>query len=323
MRDHGGNIDWAVQQFGGQAAGWIDLSTGINRCPYPMPELEPGHWTNLPAASELNSLYEAARKAYRMSACAPILATAGAQAAIQLIPRLQLPGRARILSPTYNEHAASLRACGWQVTEVSDLQSLAGADLAVVVNPNNPDGSRHEPSALLELVPAVGRLVVDESFADPDPAISIASSAGRAGLLVLRSFGKFYGLAGLRLGFVLGCEADIDALAAQAGPWPVSGPAIQAGRRALLDAGWAAQTTDRLKLGAQRLDRLALGTGWAFVGGTALFRLFETHDALSAQASLARQRIWSRVFPFSQHWLRLGLPGDEAEWGRLASALRS
>src|SRR6185312_12202292 len=145
-------------------------------------------------------------------------ATAGAQAAIQMLPQLAPKGSAKILAPTYGEFNHVLRTAGWRVEEVGELDALAGVDLAIVVNPNNPDGRRHDPQELLALIPRVGRLIVDESFADPLPEFSLAPQAGRPGLLVLRSFGKFYGLAGLRLGFVLGCEADIAALAGIAGP---------------------------------------------------------------------------------------------------------
>jgi cobalamin biosynthetic protein CobC len=318
MRDHGGNIDWAVQHFGGKLDQWIDLSTGINRCPYQVPPIPEEHWQSLPTTTALDGLYRAAQEAYQTEG--PILATAGAQTAIQMIPYLTVPGEARVLAPTYNEHAAALRACGWRVSEVEQLHELRGADLAVVVNPNNPDGRRHHPSALVSLLAAVGRLVVDESFADTDPEISIASSAGLPKLLVLRSIGKFYGLAGLRLGFVLGCKDDIEKLAQLAGPWPVSGPAIHIGRCALLDAKWAAATTLRLKRDADRLDRIVAKSGWKLAGGTSLFRLYTTEDSRSAQDRLGQVHIWSRIFPWSPYFVRLGLPGRDHEWDRAASA---
>lgn len=321
MRDHGGNIDWAIDHFGGRPEAWIDLSTGINRCPYSIPAIAAGDWRGLPTKSSLDALHEAARTAYATRA--PILATAGAQAAIQAFPRLSPPGVARVLAPTYNEHAASLRACGWQVAEVGDLRALVGAGLAVVVNPNNPDGQRHEPAELLALADRVGRLVVDESFADPTPELSLASAAGRPGLLVLRSFGKFYGLAGVRLGFVLGCEADIAALRAQLGPWAVSGPAIAIGKAALADDAWAARTRERLVRDARRLDDLAHTAAWRLAGGTSLFRLYETDDAYDARSRLTHGRIWTRAFPWSRRWLRLAIPGEQSEWDRLHSALRS
>jgi cobalamin biosynthesis protein CobC len=319
MLEHGGNLDLALQHFGGRLEDWIDLSTGINRQPYPLPPLSPRHWSALPSRSEIDSLHEAARLAYRTHA--PVVALAGAQAAIQLLPLLSPPGGARILAPSYNEYASVLRAAGWDVTEVADLNSLAGADLAVVVNPNNPDGRRHEPDKLLALLPDVGRLVVDESFVDAAPELSLVPQAGQTGLLILRSFGKFYGLAGVRLGFALGSAADIDTLAALGGPWPVSGAAIEIGRRALLDREWAIKTSVRLDRDSRRLDALIQSQGWTLVGGTALFRLYDTGVARATQARLATAHIWSRIFGERPGWLRLGLPGDETEWARLAAAL--
>jgi cobalamin biosynthetic protein CobC len=319
MREHGGNLDVAQQRFGGRLEDWIDLSTGINRLPYPVIDVEPRQWSALPSRSEIESLHEAARQAYATDA--PIVAMGGAQAAIQSLPQLASRGRARILAPTYNEYAAALSASGWDVTEVTDLAALAGADLAVVVNPNNPDGIRHDPKELLALMPRVGRLVIDESFADGVPGLSLVPEAGRPGLLILRSFGKFYGLAGLRLGFAIGGEQEIAALAAMAGPWPVSGAAIAIGRRALRDDAWAQATSTRLARDSLRLDEQVGSQDWTLVGGTPLFRLYETGDALAAQQKLARRQIWSRVFAQRPGWLRLGLPGSETEWSRVAAAL--
>ena len=320
MREHGGNLDLALQRFGGRAEDWIDLSTGINRQPYPVGEVASRHWSALPSRSDIESLHQAARHAYGTKA--PILAMSGAQAAIQLLPGLASSrGLARILAPTYNEYAAVLAAAAWDVTEVFDLDALAGADLAVVVNPNNPDGRRHDPNDLLALLPRVGRLVIDESFADAIPGLSLAPEAGRPGLLVLRSFGKFYGLAGLRLGFAIGSEADVAALATMVGPWPISGAAIEIGRRALLDRDWANATSMRLAKDALRLDGEVRSQGWMLVGGTQLFRLYETGEARGAQERLARAQIWSRVFEQKRGWLRLGLPGNEMEWERLAASL--
>lgn len=319
MREHGGNLDLAQQRFGGRAEDWIDLSTGINRQPYPVGEISARAWSALPSHAEIEALHQAARHAYRTNA--PILAMGGAQAAIQLLPQLASRGRARILAPTYNEYAGVLVTAGWDVQEVGELGALVGADLAVVVNPNNPDGRNIGPKDLLALLPRVGRLVVDESFADAVPQLSLAPEADRQGLLILRSFGKFYGLAGLRLGFAIGNAADIDKLATLSGPWPVSGPAIAIGCRALHDDAWAEMTSARLARDCARLDEMAQAQGWRLVGGASLFRLYEMPDALAAQERLARGHIWSRVFAREPTWLRLGLPGSEAEWARLAEAL--
>jgi cobalamin biosynthetic protein CobC len=319
MREHGGNLDLAQQRFGGRAEDWIDLSTGINRLPYPVGEIDAHHWQALPPRSEIDALHQAARHAYRTSA--PIVAIGGAQAAIQLLPQLAPPGRARILAPTYNEYAPVLSAAGWEVEEVRELDALVGASLAIVVNPNNPDGRRYSPKDLLALMPRVGHLVIDESFVDGVPELSLASEAGQPGLLILRSFGKFYGLAGLRLGFAIGHADDIGKIVAASGPWPVSGAAIAIGCRALRDDAWAKATSARLARDCLRLDDMAQSQGWRLVGGTPLFRLYETSDALAAQEKLAYGRIWSRAFAQSPRWLRLGLPGAEAEWSRLAEVL--
>jgi cobalamin biosynthetic protein CobC len=319
MREHGGNLDLAQQRFGGRAEDWIDLSTGINRLPYPVGEIGSHHWNALPSRSEIESLHQGAQHAYRTSA--PVVAIGGAQAAIQLLPQLAPCGRARILAPTYNEYAPVLSAAGWEVEEVSELDALAGADLAIIVNPNNPDGRCYAPADLLALLPRVGRLVIDESFADAVPHVSLASEAGRPGLLILRSFGKFYGLAGLRLGFALGDASDIAKLAAMSGPWPVSGAAIAIGGRALRDDGWAKATSARLARDSLKLDTLVQLQDWRLVGGTPLFRLYETSDARAAQEKLARGQIWSRIFAQQPTWLRLGLPGGEPEWSRLAEVL--
>ena len=323
MQDHGGNIDHAMAAFGGSTDDWIDLSTGINRQPYPVPPLPMAAWTMLPTAGATRALHASMRAHYNTDA--PSLALAGAQAAIQMIPHLAPPatGRklARVLAPTYNEHALTLQSAGWHVDEVPLLADLAGADLAVVVNPNNPDGQTHRPADLLALCASVGRLVVDESFADIRPDLSMLPHAGVDKLLILRSFGKFWGLAGARLGFVFGPHSDITALAAMAGPWPVSGAALIIGRAAFDDLVWAAQTRARLHAEIPLIDALATGAGWQVAGGTALFRLYQTADANAAQSQLARAQIWSRVFPWHPHWLRLGMPGSASEWTRLATAL--
>lgn len=319
MQEHGGDLGLALKRFGGRLDDWVDLSTGINRQPYPVPDIEPHAWRSLPAQSELQALLDTARQAYRTTA--PALAMAGVQAAIQCLPAFARGGRTRIFGPTYNEFGAVLSASGCDVLEVSSLDALAGADLAIIVNPNNPDGRRQDKAELLGLLPKVGRLVVDESFADGMPDVSVAAQAGQGCLLVLRSFGKFYGLAGLRLGFVLGAEADIANFAVMAGPWPVSGPAIALGRLALADREWAKVTAARLERDCGRLDEIAKSVGWRLIGGTLLFRLFQVGDALAIQEKLARRQIWSRVFANQPGWLRLGLPGDETEWTRLEDAL--
>lgn len=320
MRDHGGDLDAAISRYGGRREGWLDLSTGINRVPYPLPPLDLWAWTTLPEEADVRALCTAAADAYGTPA--RVVALAGAQAAIQLVPRLMAPGCARIVSPTYNEHAHALAAQGWRVEPVAGLAALAGADLAVVVNPNNPDGRRHDPDDLRRLARQVGCLVVDESFADPEPRLSLAPWADEPRTIVLRSFGKFYGLAGLRLGFALAGAEIAARIGALAGPWAVSGPAVAIGTAALRDGAWRAATARRLEGDAARLDALAHSSGWRPAGGTSLFRLYETDDAEGEKERLARRAIWSRTFPWSKTWIRLGIPGGEPEWDRFGQALK-
>ncbi|SUZ32987.1 Threonine-phosphate decarboxylase [Roseibaca ekhonensis] len=318
MRDHGGDLARAQGRYG--KGDWIDLSTGINPVAYPMPALPPDAFSRLPGAEEIAALQHMAQRAYGTSA--PVVALSGAQAAIQLVPRLRAAGTARVLGPTYNEHAAALAAQGWQVDQVQTVEALAGADLAVVVNPNNPDGRILTQAQLLALRDSVGLLVVDESFIDvrPDASITPHVTEAEERVVVLRSFGKFYGLAGLRLGFAVAGRSHANALRDIAGPWAVNGPALVAGGVALADTDWQWSTRARLTEDAARLDGLAAQAGWRLVGGTTLFRTYQTPDAAAAQDRLARAHVWSRIFPYSGHWLRLGLPAPDG-WGQLERAV--
>jgi cobalamin biosynthesis protein CobC len=312
-RDHGGEPDRSLWP----GDDWLDLSTGINRRPWPVPSLPPSVWHDLPPAAATRAAEAAARALWGAPGA---LAVPGAQWAIEALPRLGKPRRAAVLAPSYNEHVAQLRAAGWVVDEVAGPEGMAGADLAVLVNPNNPDGRCWHPPEVLALAERVGLLVVDESFADIAPDLSVAAHAGE-GLVVLRSLGKFWGLAGVRLGFVLAGPRLRAVLAEQLGLWAVSGPALALGAAALADRDWARRMRGQLARDARRLDALAGSAGWRVVGGTDLFRLYDTPDAAAAQTHLARAGIWTRRFPYSATWLRLGLPGPEAEWARLIAAL--
>ncbi len=315
-RGHGGDLTAAMARWGGAREEWLDLSTGVNPVPWPIPPLSVAAWTRLPEREAETRLVAAARAAWGARDGAVVPAP-GAQALIQLVPRLRPPGRVGVVGPTYAEHAAAFAAEGWTVEPLEAPRG--GLDALVVVNPNNPDARRWAPEALAGF--DAGLLVVDESFADPEPALSAAPQAGRPGLVVLRSFGKFYGLAGVRLGFALADARDGARLAALLGPWATSGPALEIGAAALADAAWTAATRERLAADAARLAALGAAAGWREVGRTALFVTFATPDAGAARDRLAAARIWSRAFPYSASWLRLGLPGDAAAWARLAAAL--
>ncbi|WP_347140151.1 threonine-phosphate decarboxylase [Paracoccus sp. SSK6] len=316
-RDQGDDIDSAAARFG--AGDWIDLSVAINRRPWPMGDLPSDVWHALPTATATERLVQTAADWF---GCKPaqILPVADTSAAIRLIPRLLPPGRAAVISPSCHEHAASLRAAGWQVTPVASVEQMADADLAVVMNPNNPDGREWRPEVLARLARRVGHLVVDESLADARPDLSLAPALP-LNALVLRSVSPFWGLAGLRLGFVLADPALLPRLS-EADPRAVGGPALQIGAQAMADRAWADATVIYHAEAALRLDLLATAAGWRPAGGTHLFRLYDTGDAVAAQDRLARAHVRSRRFPWSATWLRLGIPRNHVEWDRLADTLR-
>lgn len=321
---HGGDLTAAEARYGKPKDGWLDLSTGINPQPYPFLPPDADAWHRLPQQAGLDRLIDAAARRYGAPDPACIVAAPGSQAILQWLPRLIAPTQATVLGPTYGEYAPTWRAGGHEVRMARALDHAAGSGIVVLANPNNPDGRRHAPDALLDLAATLatrgGWLVVDEAFADADPEISVARHAGAAGLVVLRSLGKFYGLAGLRLGFAL-APADLAArLGAAIGPWAVSGPALAIGAQALKDAAWAAETRDRLALASARLAALLRDAGCAPVGGTALFQLVRHAKAAALHEHLGRQGILIRAFESEPDWLRFGLPAAR-DVPRLAAAL--
>jgi cobalamin biosynthetic protein CobC len=244
---------------------------------------------------------------------------------LPLAAALVPPGRAVVLGPTYSEHVRAAALAGHGAAETNDIAQLADADLAIVVNPNNPDGRVVPAETLLALAEALARraglLVVDEAFMDVGPADASVSERAGNGLVVLRSFGKFFGLAGLRLGFAIAAPEQATRLRAQLGPWPVSGPAIAIGSLALADAEWIETTRRATAVAARRLDDLLRGAGLDVVGGTHLYRLVLTNKAAFVFERLGRAGIIVRRFARSPAWLRFGLPGPESHWQRLAAAL--
>jgi cobalamin biosynthesis protein CobC len=310
-RDHGGGVDAAVARWGGAREDWLDLSTGINPVPYPVGHLPDHAWTALPDRAATERLVAAARSFWSVPDGADIVAAPGASALIARMPGLVGGKRAVIPGPTYNEHAAAFRAAGWKVADAGD------AEVRVAVHPNNPDGR------LMAAGDIGGRslTVIDESFCDVCPEVSHVARTTEPGIVLLKSFGKFWGLAGVRLGFLIGSAEQCDRMREALGPWAVSGPALEIGARALEDRSWAETTRKRLARDAARLDAMMAARGAELVGGTTLFRTYAVPDAVALRDRLARARILARVFPYSAEWIRLGLPGGEDDWRRLWDAL--
>jgi cobalamin biosynthesis protein CobC len=325
---HGGDLDAARTLFPGAPEPFLDLSTGINPNPYPVPALPPEIFARLPEPAEVSRLADLAASRYGAPSGANVVPASGTQILMALIAASVPPGRAAILGPTYAEHARAASVAGHDVETVSDPDDLRDAALAVVVNPNNPDG-RVMPRAMLRelaghLSESRGLLVVDEAFLEAVPhAESLAGDVVSTNVVVIRSFGKFFGLAGLRLGFAIGREDLAARLRASLGPWPVSGPALAIGGQALADDAWIAETRNQLSEAAMRLDRLLANASFDKIGGTPLFSLVRSADAAERFAQLGRAGIFVRRFEEHPDWLRFGLPGSEADWRRLEAALAS
>jgi cobalamin biosynthetic protein CobC len=317
---HGGRLGAARAAWPDAPTPWLDLSTGINPCPYPVPTLAPETWSRLPDPESLRALEQAAATAFDVDDPDRVVAAAGSEALIRLLPRLLTAQRIAISARTYGGHAEAWRAAGAQPVEVGD----ATTDLRVLVNPNNPTGQALPPGQVVELTD--GPLLVDEAFVEVDPGLSVAPLAGAPGherLIVLRSFGKFHGLAGVRLGFLIAEPALAARVRSALGDWPVSGPAIAAGLAAYADEAWTVQTRLRLIEDVVQLDALLRQAGFEIAGGTLLFRLARADDAPRRFEVLARAGILTRPFPWDETLIRFGLPGPQQDWLRLANALEN
>ena len=326
MIHHGGKTFELRQRYPEAPEPLIDLSTGINPFSYPVPSIPETAYTRLPEEHHIRRLKDAAAAAYGARDPDLIAVAPGTQLLISILPRLLPAAQVAILSPTYGEHAAVWSAAGSEVLEGAAPEVLESGDVAVLCNPNNPDGrsmNSGEIEALQQRRKARGgRLIVDEAFAEFGEAhLSAVPAVPQPGLIVLRSFGKAYGLAGVRLGFLIAERGIVERVQAALGPWPVSGIAIHLACSALRDTAWRNGMTQRLAQACDRLDSLLSAHGLEAVGGTSLFRLVRHDRAPAVAEALARSGILVRDFPERPDWLRFGLPPDEAAWTRLDAAL--
>lgn len=319
MLEHGGRLLAAARAYGIPAADWLDLSTGVNPHGWPVPSVPAEVWRRLP--EDEDELVDAASRYYGVPQVLPV---AGTQAAIMVLPALRRPGRVGMLQPSYAEHAHAWRRHGHEVLPWTPDTGVAGLDALVLVQPNNPTGAHFSVGQLrhwhAELAARGGWLLIDEAFADAVPEASVLSHCPQPGLIVLRGLGKFFGLAGARVGFVLAEQPLLDQLHEALGPWTLPGPSRWIARQALADSEWQADMRNHLHAASARLAGLLAAHGLRPDGGTALFQWLATPQAETLQHELSRRGILIRRFaePAS---LRFGLPGSEAEWQRLAEAL--
>jgi len=326
--NHGGDLGAARKLFPNAPEPFIDLSAGINPNPYPVPEFRDGLYARLPEQASLLEVKEIAAKAYDAPSPAHVAIAPGSQILVAQVGFLLARGRACVLTPTYAEHARVAELAGHSVIEVAEIAQLADARIAIVVNPNNPDGRIVAKDTLLGLADRLrrrgGLLLVDEAFMDVGAqGLSLANQVGRGNIVVLRSFGKFYGLPGLRLSFAIATPDIASRLAAALGPWPVSSAALATSKVALADVAWREKTLTSLAEAALKFDVVLAGAGLEVIGGTSLFRLARTKDAAALFRHLGEAGIHVRRFNKYPAWLRFGLPAPEEEWQRLKTALAS
>ena len=311
VRDHGGGLDIAIKEYGNVRNNWIDLSTGINPDHYSIPKIPNYFWNTLPDSEAQNSMLKTARLFWNVPKNANIIASSGVSQLIAIMPNLLPAGKVEIISPTYNEHAAAFKSNGWKVG--------SNGNVRILVNPNNPNGKHHpiteEDSNNYDLI------IIDESFCDVTPEKSLIHLTKQKNVIVLKGLGKFWGLAGLRLGFAIAAPELIESINKLIGPWAISGPAQFIGKAALSDINWISNTRLKLEVNSERLDQIMISHNIKPIGGTDLFRLFEVKDANRIQTKLAKSFIWTRIFPYSTNWLRLGIPKNDIEFERLSKAL--
>lgn len=315
---HGGDLGEAMRRYPDAPTPWLDLSTGINPVPYPLPDLPTDLWTRLPSRADYDALIVAAAARYGVKDPETIVAAPGTQALIQLLPRLIPVSKVAVVGPTYEEHEVSWRRQGHEVRIIDSLDDARVDDAAIVaVNPDNPTGRLISKKALRALRQTI---VVDEAFADFLPESASLAGDLPSDAIVLKSFGKAYGLAGVRLGFAIADRGYAARLREELGPWAVSGPALAIGRAALSDETWLQNAARRLVEDGRRLDDLLKTAGFTALGGTPLFRYVRHDDAPGVVQHLGRHGIHVRAFFLAPDRLRFGLPGNDAAFGRIAKA---
>jgi cobalamin biosynthetic protein CobC len=320
---HGGRLSKAERRYPQAPRPWLDLSTGINPEPWLGISGLVFDWQRLPDEAALRTL-EATAAAYFGALESQVLALPGTEFGLRGLAALGLPAPFRHVWPGYRTHAEALPESEPISFEGLLAQARLGGTI-VLANPSNPDGRLVPPAELMVLAKALakasGWLVVDEAFVDAHAGSSIIPLLdGTQPVIVTRSFGKFFGLAGVRLGFAVGPTAIIARWREIVGSWPLSAAAIAIGTAAYADAGWIATTRKALFERAAALDSLLRRHGLEPIGACPQFRLVAC-DAGEVFDRLASTGLLTRPFDYSPRWLRLGVPASASELARLDGAL--
>lgn len=324
MLEHGGQLRQAAELYNIPLKNWVDLSTGINPNGWSVPQIPSTCWQRLPENND--GLLKAAQDYYQ---CENLLAVAGSQAAIQALPFLYPRAKVGVLHPAYAEHEACWQQAGHKIIQLTPEtieQSLNQLQVLIIVNPNNPTGHIFSQQQLLDwhkvLQANNGLLIVDEAFMDTKPSQSLSSLSPRQGLIILRSIGKFFGLAGIRCGFVIAEAKLLKVLEQKLGVWALSHVTRHVAKGALMDKKWQQQTLVSLPQQAQRLQKLLNLYDLQISGNHELFLWIKTANAEILHQQLAQQGILTRLFKQPQS-LRFGLAKNEKEWQKLAAVLNS
>ena len=321
MLKHGGRLLSAVNKYSIKKSDWLDLSTGINPCGWPVPEMPANVFQRLPETND--GLELAAAEYYQNTSLLPI---AGSQAAIQLLPELR--DKIRVLLPRlgYREHEYHWRQQGHDIRlyKTADLKKeLQDTDVLVVINPNNPTGECIGTEQLLEwhqqLVSKGGWLIVDEAFMDARCENSLVSYGGCKGLIILRSVGKFFGLAGIRSGFVFAEDRLLSQMEEALGTWSVSSVARYITKLALSDKRWQEQTKIRLRSESEKLQVCLQASFRQQPEGCDLFQTLMLPQASDVYKQLAQQGVLVRLLD-NEQGLRFGLPLP-SQWPKLEQVL--
>lgn len=318
---HGGRLEQAKAHFGTADGPWLDLSTGINPHCWLGVAAMPIDWRSLPDVQALAILEATAAHHFGVDP-AHICAVPGTEIGLRMLGDC-LPGPAVHVVPSYRTHKEMVPDS--RPIAASDATTISGSTI-ILANPNNPDGravpARQMADALRRIAATSGWLVIDEAFADATPQISLASEIrDDQPLVIFRSFGKFFGLAGVRLGFVLGPRPVIARFRTKLGSWPLSAAAIAIGTAAYRDESWIEGMRKALPIHASALDQMLTHHGFKVIGTCPLFRLIEVQDAHKVFERLARRAILTRPFDLDPNWLRIGLPDSDEALGRLDAAL--
>ncbi len=323
---HGGRLDAAIAEYGGECDDWLDLSTGINPNPYPVPEVTYTSWQRLPDEGAHIKLITAAKKYYNVPEEYGLVASNGTQAIIQSLPQILAQQKVAIVSPTYEEHFHCWNLAGREVVKVQTLdEAVERADIVVVVNPNNPTAMTYKPDELFKTAKKLshksGILIVDEAFGDVMPELSVVPTMSE-NMIILRSFGKFFGLAGLRLGFAVSSKTVSDELKLRLGPWSVSGPALEIGAVAFGDQRWIENSRIHINQNSEDQAEVVEACGLQLIGNAGLFMEFEHENAAALHKALLKEHILVRPFSERPTRLRFGLCKNMEELERFALAIK-